>query len=81
MLEFNPDKRSSVKHLLNDKIFDEVRVKKYEIGAPYQIQLDVDHLYGFELDLNGKLRTDEAVIDQYRQEIIKMAHKYRKYLK
>lgn len=42
LLEFNHLYRASAKELLKHKIFDSIRVKRLERGAPYQIHLPCD---------------------------------------
>lgn len=37
MLEFNPEKRLTARQLLSNQIFNSMRVKKMEKGAPYRI--------------------------------------------
>lgn len=80
MLEFNPNNRLKASQLIRNNIFDPIRVKKNEERAPYKIQLDVDHYDGFSLDSFGKLNSKQTYKDICRQEIVKLAHKYRKYL-
>ena len=50
MFEFNPHYRLSCKELIQNQIFDSVRVKKIEKGAPYKIYLDMDKIDSFDYE-------------------------------
>lgn len=42
MLSFNPKTRLSAQDLLLNPIFDSVRIKKIEKGAPFKLDIDID---------------------------------------
>ena len=42
MLEFNPYYRPTARELLNNPIFDKIRVKRMEQPAPKKIVIDID---------------------------------------
>ena len=46
MLQFNPEKRLRASQLLKNEIFDSIRIKENEIGAPKQIHLEIDQIKG-----------------------------------
>lgn len=77
MLEFNPAYRNSVQELIAHKAFDSIRVKKIEKGAPYKIYLEVDQAGAYDYEQKKDLVHFSE--KGYREEIISMANKYRKY--
>ena len=61
-------------------MFNSIRVKKIEKGAPYKIYLDVDYYDDSELASDASSTDRDTLISKHRSDIIKLAHKYRKYL-
>ena len=53
MLEFNPGFRPTARDLLNHKVFDSIRNKKFEAEAPYQIHQEIFQpgVYDYENDV------------------------------
>ena len=48
MLEFNPYFRSSAIELIRHKWFDDIRNKRVEKGAPFQIHLKCDQMDAYD---------------------------------
>jgi hypothetical protein len=44
MLKFNPDERSTIDEMLQDQMFDSIRVPLMEKDAPSQIEISIDRL-------------------------------------
>ena len=48
MLEFNPMFRNSAKECLKNEMFDDIRVKELEQGAPFEIELACDEMDAYD---------------------------------
>lgn len=78
MLQFNPLKRKNAGELLKHIVFDKYRVKKAEVGASKKIYLNID--YDELTPDNEKPFEDITCVYKCKKDIIKLAHKYRKYI-
>lgn len=74
MLEFNPYFRSSAIELIRHRWFDDIRNKRVEKGAPFQIHLKCDQMDSYDYtnfqDCFAKTRHD--YIDLIKIEIHKL---------
>ena len=62
MLQVNPHLRPSAKILLQNKIFDSIRISKNEQSAPFKIQIPQDqneYKFNYETNQVDAFETDE----------------------
>ena len=75
MLKFNPDDRLSAKDLLSNNMFDPIRIKKIEKGAPYKLYVD-EQSFGWSQPEFQRMDSEQKK-QIYRNEIIQIANQYR----
>ena len=68
MLEFNHHFRLSAKECLKNKFFDDVRVERLELGAPYEIHLLCDAIDQYNYSHDKDHFCDN--VNDYKQLII-----------
>ena len=67
MLVLDPENRVSAKECLKNKLFDDIRNRKLEQGAPHKFYLKCDELTGENLDQIKMRKIIQAEIKKYNQ--------------
>lgn len=69
MLEFNPAFRPRAKELIQNKIFDSIRIKALESYAPFKINVDVDrneYMFDYEDRENPDPKIEKESVKQFQ---------------
>ena len=86
MLQVNPHFRPSAKYLLQNSIFDEIRIKKNELSAPQKLQMHCDlNEFKFNYETNqvdafADHESQKKLLNHFKEQIYLQKLKLKRFL-
>ena len=77
-MEFNPFFRQSARELLKNAYFDDIRILKNEMHAPFKLKLDIDADGSFDYEKGNSKIFSKADYQQKIKKLIAECHEEQK---